>query len=31
MKNVNENTCEFLRKFMESFAVWLRTNTGFIS
>jgi len=31
MKNVNKNTCEFLRKFMESFAVWLRTNTGFIS
>lgn len=24
----NESTREFLRKFMESFAVWLRTNTG---
>jgi chromate reductase len=25
----NESTREFLRKFMESFAVWLRTNAGF--
>ena len=24
----NESTREFLRKFMESFAVWIRTNTG---
>jgi chromate reductase len=24
----NENTSEFLRTFIESFAVWLRTNTG---
>lgn len=24
----NEGTREFLRKFMETFAVWLRTNTG---
>ena len=30
-KILNENTREFLRKFMESFAVWLRTNTGFIN
>lgn len=27
-KILNENTREFLRKFMESFAVWLKTNTA---
>jgi chromate reductase len=27
-KILNESTEEFLRKFMESFSVWIRTNTG---